>query len=130
MLQDIKKIKKLIKSEGNYAKGEYRDYIFFLKRVNVHWCGYVVVEPNSLTKYEIESLNVHGGITFDGRMSYSNTIYNVIGFDAAHAQDIWDVSGLVPFNEYQSYFTKEDAIAECLRLIDQIKDIRYTNTNQ
>lgn len=101
----------------------YRDYEILVRKLsydkesNVNWipntwyCGYVVIPANdkfyNASEDLIDTLDVHGGITFDGVLN-DFTEY-MIGFDCHHMGDDPEVQDA------------DYALSECKRLVDQIK---------
>lgn len=101
----------------------YRDYEILVRKLsydkesNVSWipntwyCGYVVIPANdkfyNASEDLIDTLDVHGGITFDGVLN-DFTEY-MIGFDCHHMGDDPEVQDA------------DYALSECKRLVDQIK---------
>ena len=74
----------LIESEGDRHDFEYRGFKCFI--VRCHWghlCGYVEVDEFSGVPDDVNTLDVHGGITFDRVVDGKRTI----GFDCAHLGD-------------------------------------------
>lgn len=63
-----------------------------------HLCGYVALDGSS-PFWEVDyghealsSLEVHGGLTFSGRLkAYNNPDFWLLGFDCAHYQDTREV---------------------------------------
>lgn len=98
-------------------------------RNGIWWCvarntvfgsvnGYVRVPDDhplhGLDYDELDDIDVHGGVSFaDG---------DWIGFDTAHFGDYWP--GMPEFMQDGHHWTKEEAVAETLRLADQIADTK------
>lgn len=58
---------------------------------NGHHCGYVTISHRALGENEVNSLEVHGGITFQEEHAHLNRY--TYGFDCAHYNDTiahWD----------------------------------------
>ena len=90
----------IIEGGGNY-KGH--DYLITFTEMGFR-CGYVAIPPSQT--YDSESINCHGGITFEGNNHAARTVLPVkcddmwIGFDAGHCDDAKD------FTLAKKYFPK------------------------
>lgn len=86
-------LRQKIEKEGDHARFTYRGYDCAIERVYPmqHLCGYVRIPETSVLygrDYEdvmVNSLQVHGEITFAGRRFDDGTWW--IGFDCAHIGD-------------------------------------------
>lgn len=80
-------------------------------------CGYVQLNE-SLDQHFIDSLEVHGGITFE-----SDTEPKVIGFDCAHCDDY--IPGFVRFSQHERLIHWDQSMVktEIKLLVDQLVDL-------
>lgn len=107
--------------EPEYTEGEYKGYIYEIKRSDAlkTYCGYVYV-PNSTFEsnknlFELDRIFCHGGITY-----YDD---EKIGFDTAHWNDlipIFVLDGISEFGEYRDINFCEN---ECKSIIEQLIEI-------
>lgn len=95
----------------------YKGYRYYIRRRSLDfrdfYCGYVEI-PKDHSLYEVdyddlEHINVHGGLTFSGRLDFSDEY--LLGFDCAHDGDDTSV-------EDANYTANE-----CERLIDQLIEV-------
>lgn len=140
-------IKKQLKEEGNYAKGEILGLSFVIWRNPTfgHWCGYVGVpkdsrldgknyyfyteSENGLSKLEqaINDISVHGGLTYAGKLGdRAKDDLWYFGFDCAHSGDtspymIEKYPELEGANDW--YKDKEFVMTEIENLTKQLKEI-------
>lgn len=141
-------LKQIIISEGDYYDwiDPETGYECCWRRVGKFGdlCGYVRV-PTSHPWYNyngdlygVESMDVHGGITFYGFMDFVQDDTNTpdpnnrkgywIGFDCAHAGDLLPRSffdhgyGRI-FGDYETYKTKEYVMKECKTLAKNLKKL-------
>lgn len=136
--------------EPDHEIGEYKGFTYCLDRkVLGFWCGYVYV-PNSypLDEEKKESLDVHGGITYDeqdipltpwGDSNYEEITKKTsafqnghwIGFDCGHYMDKMpylenpypteSIRLMTLKGSYESYKNISFVRQECFNLIDQIE---------
>lgn len=127
-------------------------------RVHSHWCGYVGVteehpafEKDFATFYDVDDLEVHGGLTFSGfcqepvadqhpemrvchtpELGRTNRIW-WLGFDCAHGGDkrpaahpeILRINQMYPMPEgYETYRDFAYVQSEVTRLAQQLKSMR------
>ena len=85
MYPEMRKFEIDRKVSGDFWQGRHAGYDLCLMRNPrlLHWCGYVRVSANA--KVKEETLDVHGGVTFDGFLKELGG--RAIGFDCAHAGD-------------------------------------------
>jgi hypothetical protein len=124
------------KNEPNELAGEYKNYVFFVKRNDVmgFLCGYVILPAWHMyyqqdDYFDLE-LDVHGGVTYadtaDNLGEFPEVLWT-IGFDCGHYLD------LIPFmyNRYvqgpgewrgqrETYKNMDFVIGQCQHLIDQL----------
>lgn len=98
----------------------YSCYILRIAKMG-HLCGYVALPAEEFELIDIDSIQVHGGITAAGDGSdYTLTAARVIGFDCAHSGDHIPILGM-PQSKNTVYRTIEFVTQELHSLVKQIK---------
>lgn len=136
--EDFKALKKAFKEGKTIHKGpwdnEPNEFSFIdevtkleciiLRNMELgHLCGYVVFPEGK--DYDLDSLSVHGGVTYSDYQSRCDNKY-CIGFDCAHYDD-W--SPYIMFRLFSNsvdstYKDIEFVKAECIKLAKQLYDLR------
>ena len=86
------------------------------------WCGYIILpqtdNANAITPEDIDTFQVHGGIT------YGNADSDMIGFDCSHLGDWWkDHPAPGPQDVYRDY---QYTYHQCVLLAHQIHHLITT----
>lgn len=115
-----------IRIEDILARGQYLGIKYYVKTYGTHPCGYLEVDKDIYNDKDfIESIKVHGGITYKNnslRISESNIIYgNFIGWDYAHAGDY--MGFLISCEFCDKKYSTLEIIEDCKYVISQI--VRY-----
>ena len=108
--------------------GIYKGYHFYIISYGTHPCCYVEIPSKSkifkITYMDIESIDVHGGLTYSSDKLYigTNTALNnswFIGWDYAH---LGDYVAFIDSIDGKKWTTNE-MIDDCKNVINQIIDI-------
>lgn len=104
------------------AEGQVGEYKWTVLSLGTHPCGYVAVPENhpfyEKQYWEIDDqIEVHGGLTFGGRLQGSNDYW--FGWDYAHAGDY---TGYATFGTNdEKRWTTQEIVDECLNVIKQFQ---------
>lgn len=104
------------------AEGQVGEYKWTVLSLGTHPCGYVAVPENhpfyEKHYWEIDDqIEVHGGLTFGGRLQGSNDYW--FGWDYAHAGDY---TGYATFGTNdEKRWTTQEIVDECLKVIKQFQ---------
>lgn len=104
------------------AEGQVGKYKWTVLSLGTHPCGYVAVPENhpfyEKLYWEIDDqIEVHGGLTFGGRIQGSNDY--CFGWDYAHAGDY---TGYATFGtNHEKRWTTQEIVDECLNVIKQFQ---------
>lgn len=114
---------------------KYKGYRYLVLGMDIgHRCGYIQIPKGHKffdKHYDDVDVEVHGGLTFSGKIEGCRGEW--IGFDCAHMNDARDPSLMT--EEYKnltlrfaalssgSIKTKEYVEEECIKLIEQVKDV-------
>lgn len=115
-------LNKIIESEGDYFEWQNHFKCFIRRNKFKAWCGYVLISKD----YPIDSdttidIDCHGGVTYHNFDEKGLTI----GFDCAHDGDIIPkFDSLFWSADYDVYRTKEFAIDEVNKMVDQILEVK------
>ncbi len=100
------------------AEGVVGKYKWKVLSFGTHPCGYVSVPENHpfcyIDCWDIDGINVHGGLTFSGKMRDSDDFW--FGWDYAHADDFTYLS---PIGD--KLWTTQEIVDECLNVIQQFQ---------
>ena len=126
MEKEFKKYIEDLKIIGNNKKMDLiiSDYHCIIKRNRLNFlCGYVVLDSNIKIELDVlNSLEVHGGITYMEYETIDSKEKLVIGFDCGHCCDYIPVSEL-NFNENAIYKNVDFVKKELKKIIDQIDEL-------
>lgn len=105
------------------AEGKVGDYKWLVLSLGKHPCGYVAVPKNhpfyGKDYFDIENdIEVHGGLTFSGRLKDSNDYW--FGWDYAHAGDYTCWRAICGDGGDKKWTTKE-IVDECFNVIEQFR---------
>ena len=121
--------------DGYYEK-EYKDYnyIVFQHPSSGHLNGYIELKEDDYN-IDVESIEVHGGITYKGSL-FGNNEKTYVGFDCAHGGDLLPFSeermklinpSFYFFNEEDVWRTPEFVEKNCKNYIDELIEMKKSN---
>ena len=117
-------MKEMIYKEQCYVildQGEYKGRKYFIISYGAYPCAYVENKEN-YDYDDLENLNVHGGVTFNG--SKENT--HVIGWDYGHCCDYVSYLPNVDGKKWTTSEIKE----EVFDVIDQLENMKGANKHE
>lgn len=124
---------KYSKNELTYicADQTYKGVRYVIINRGIHPCAYVETTKEFLDKHQeeydlIHGINVHGGVTFGGKLSITKGCKDIegiwFGWDYGHCGDWAGYSDDV-YNDGNHKWTTDEIIAECENAIDQYLEI-------
>jgi hypothetical protein len=104
--------------------GEIGGYSYYIRRGPVGaLCGYIGV-PKGHPWFEVDysaldSVDVHGGLTFSGKLTQVDQLLWWLGFDCAHSYDVWPVSYRLTAFPGATYKTVDFVVRQLSKLAEQ-----------
>ena len=106
------------------AEGEYKDHKYVILNLGTHPTAYVALNKDIENR---DSINVHGGITYNGPALWGEGGKEYIGWDYAHFGDYYGADELMSkygicYSENKRW-TTEEIFEEVKSVIKQLIDI-------